>query len=249
VRPWLRDLLLQKLEQPLAPEVDVLDRIRTFTNQSQLLPHNTRLDEISSDGIFFIDGNGEKIEHADLSDGCRAMLSLTYDILRQLILCFGADRVFDPQDPSKVVPPGVIMIDEVDAHLHPSWQRRIGKWFCEHFPNMQFIVATHSPLVCQSAQKGSIWLLPEPGTDDTVRRAEGTVLDRLLYGDILDAYGTGFFGDSVTRSDEGRRKLERLAELNQKERHHGLSAEEEEEQRQLRAAMPTREASTTPTGG
>ena len=50
--------------------------------------------------------------------------------------------------------PGVVLIDEVDAHLHPTWQRRIGLWFREHFPKLQFIVSTHSPLICQAATVG-----------------------------------------------------------------------------------------------
>jgi predicted ATP-binding protein involved in virulence len=41
--------------------------------------------------------------------------------------------------------PGVVIIDEIDAHLHVSWQKRIGGWLKTHFPNIQFIVTTHSP--------------------------------------------------------------------------------------------------------
>ena len=41
--------------------------------------------------------------------------------------------------------PGVVAIDEVDAHLHPAWQQRIGDWFVERFPVTQFFVTTHSP--------------------------------------------------------------------------------------------------------
>ena len=46
---------------------------------------------------------------------------------------------------------GVILIDEIDAHLHPAWQKRIGFWLKAHFPNIQFIVTTHSPFICQAA--------------------------------------------------------------------------------------------------
>lgn len=49
---------------------------------------------------------------------------------------------------------GVVLIDEVDAHLHPTWQTRIGQWFTKYFPNIQFIVTTHSPLVCRACEKG-----------------------------------------------------------------------------------------------
>ena len=46
---------------------------------------------------------------------------------------------------------GVVLIDELDIHLHPIWQRDIASWLQEQFPNVQFIVATHSPLIAAGA--------------------------------------------------------------------------------------------------
>ena len=60
--------------------------------------------------------------------------------------------------------PGVVIIDEIDAHLHVSWQRRIGSWLTSHFPNIQFIVTTHSPYICRSADLGALIRLP--GVDE-----------------------------------------------------------------------------------
>jgi hypothetical protein len=73
----------------------------------------------------------------------------------------------------------------------------------------------------------------------------GVARDRLLYGNVLDAYSTGVFGDVSTRSPEALEKLERLAILNQKELAEGLSEMERAEQQQLRAQLPTA-ASTLP---
>ncbi len=67
----------------------------------------------------------------------------------------------------------------------------------------------------------------------------GTELNRLLYGNVLDAYSTGAFGNSVGRSEEGLHLVERLAALNIKELHEGLNENEEQEQDWLRAMMPT----------
>jgi len=67
----------------------------------------------------------------------------------------------------------------------------------------------------------------------------GTELDRLLYGNVLDAYGTGAFGDVTTRSPEALGLLERLATLNHKELAEGLSVEERKEQKKLRTMLPT----------
>jgi hypothetical protein len=68
----------------------------------------------------------------------------------------------------------------------------------------------------------------------------GTMLQRLLYGDVLDAYGTGVFGEGVTRSESSKRKLRRLAELNQKELEGGpLPDKERAEQLELKQLLPT----------
>src|SRR5205085_7785778 len=139
-------------------------------------------------------------------------LSLTIDIIRQATRFYGSENVFDAADPTKVIVFGIILIDEVDAHLHPSWQRRVGKWFRDHFPNMQFIVTTHSPLVCQAADVGTIFRLPAPGSGETGRMVTGVARERLLYGDILDAYSTELFGE-VSRSEEGQQQSQRLAQL------------------------------------
>ena len=73
----------------------------------------------------------------------------------------------------------------------------------------------------------------------------GIARDRLLYGNVLDAYSTGVFGNTPMRSPESLEKLERLAILNQKELAEGLTDAEQAEQQQLRALLPTA-ASTLP---
>ena len=55
--------------------------------------------------------------------------------------------------------PGVLIIDEIDAHLHPSWQRRIIPALTEHFPNLQIFCSTHSPLMLAGLKTGQVQLL------------------------------------------------------------------------------------------
>ncbi|RKI03706.1 AAA family ATPase [Corallococcus sp. AB038B] len=234
---WLKLLQFKKLEKD--PEGDLLESLQQFINQPDFLPNEARLESISSKGIRFVDGNGCEVPVENLSDGYRSILSMTFELIRQLARAYGADKLFAPGDPTTIVVPGVVLIDEIDAHLHPMWQRRVGRWFREHFPNIQFIVTTHSPLICQAATVGSVFRLPRPGSDEEAAMITGVALDRLLYGNVLDAYSTGAFGDVVLRSDEGMEKLERLATLNQKELAQGLSSEEQAEQQLLRAQLPT----------
>jgi hypothetical protein len=115
---------------------------------------------------------------------------------------------------------------------------------------VQFLVSTHSPLVCQSADEGTIFLLPRAGTKGTGEMLRGTPLKRLVYGNVLDAYGTEAFGHEnvSTRSPPARRMRQRLAALNTKEIQEGLTDAEREEQQELRQSLPSAAAISSDRG-
>lgn len=234
---WLKELRFKQLEKK--EEGNLLTSIIEFVNQSNFLPFNARIKDISSDGVTFIDGNDCELPVEELSDGYRSILSMTFDLIRQLVRVYGFDQIFDPNDPIKIIAPGVVLIDEIDVHLHPTWQRKIGIWFREHFPKIQFIVTTHSPLICQAASVGTVYRLPQPGSDEQGEMITGQMLDRLVYGNVLDAYGTEVFGEGITRSEVSKVKLARLAQLNQKAKYETLTKEEQKERQQLKSIMST----------
>lgn len=146
-------------------------------------------------------------------------MSLTFELIRQIICVYGSDVVFNDVTDERVQinVPEVVMIDEIEAHLHPSWQKDIGRWFTCVVLNIQFIVTTHSPIICRSAVKGSIWYLPAPGSDEPVRKLEGEDYNRMIYGSITDAYATDKFGTDVFRSEEAKELLKELSFLDAKE--------------------------------
>lgn len=219
----------------------LIRRLIAFVNDADLLPHGARMLEINPDQVLFVDGNGTQIAVEELSDGFRSILTLTFELIRQLEVCYGSTDLFDPADPSRVVAPGVVLIDEVDVHLHPTWQRRIGHWFIKAFPNIQFIVATHSAFVCQAAARGTIYRLNSPGESNGGRFVIGVERERLIHGNLLEALATDSFGHVETRSDEGHELLARLADLNQRALQVSLTPEERAERDRLRAAFPTGE--------
>ena len=241
---WLQDLKFRALEND--PEGALLDRVIGFVNQGDFLPAGVQLEEVTSRAVLFRDANRAIVSAGDLSDGYRSILSLTFELIRQMAKACGPGNVFDPHDPTRILPEGVVIIDEVDAHLHPSWQRRIGSWFCDHFPNVQFIVSTHSPFVCQSAARGSVYALPPSGSKDTGGMVRGDALNRLIYGTVLDAYGTEAFGSKavLSLSNESAGMHQRLAQLNNQEIFKGLSAAEREERRKLRRTLPSGSSAT-----
>jgi predicted ATPase len=239
---WMQSLRFKELEQN--PDGDLLPLIRDFINQPGFLPHGARVADVTSDDVNVIDGNGSKVAVEDLSDGFRSILSMTFDLIRHMAQGYDPAKLFSA-DHTQIIRPGVVLIDEIDAHLHPTWQHDIGIWLRKLFPNVQFIVSTHSPIICQAAEVGSVFRLPRPGVrGDHGEMLSGIALKRLIYGNVLEAYGTGVFGDDVTRSESGKEKLQQLAELNVKELSATLSEEEKKEQDELRSILPT-EASTT----
>jgi len=130
-----------------------------------------------------------------------------------------------------------VLIDEIDVHLHPKWQQEIGAWFTSHFPKFQFIVATHSLFVCQSAV--SVFILPDPGDTGAGRMLTDVELNQIKYGTVLDGYSTGVFGRGVDESERSRVLSQELAILNLKQLREGLTPSERSRQTQLRAILPT----------
>lgn len=240
---WLRELRVKQLENSEA-DGELLTRLIEFLNGSGLLPHGASIAEVRAEEVVITDGGGARVVVEQLSDGYRSVLSMIFEILRQMTRCYGISTMIAAleMDEGSVSLPGVVAIDEVDAHLHPSWQRDIGPWFTKCFPDVQFIVSTHSPIVCRTAT--SVWRLTTPGSDEPSGRVEGDALNRLIHGSILDAYGTEFFGRDVARSEDSKELLQELARLNRKAIKSGITGEERRRMDELRRALPTRAADT-----
>ena len=96
---------------------------------------------------------------AHLSDGIRTLIGVTADIAHRAIRLnsqLGREAVTST--------PGIVLIDEVDMHLHPEWQQVIIESLRNAFPRIQFIVTTHSPQVLTTVRKEHIRLLAADGT-------------------------------------------------------------------------------------
>lgn len=164
-----------------------------------LLPDDCRVVDVDSDGLW-VERNGLRYPLREMSDGLRTVTALVVDLLRQVYESYAAAReagvsLAEDRDGHVVVPvPGVVLIDEVDAHLHVSWQRRIGPWLTAHFPRVQFLVTTHSPYICQSADPGGLVRLPGPGERTGPQVVEEDLYERVVYGSGDDAALSELFG-------------------------------------------------------
>jgi predicted ATP-binding protein involved in virulence len=118
----------------------------------------------------------------DLSLGYRTLIAWMVDF---------ASRMFDIYSDSlnPLAEPAVVLVDEIDLHLHPRWQRTLMRYLSERFPNTQFIATAHSPLVVQSATDANIVLLRREGDhvviDNDPQTIKGWRVDQILTSELF----------------------------------------------------------------
>ncbi|MEH2434779.1 MAG: AAA family ATPase [Nostoc sp.] len=102
---------------------------------------------------------GKELIVNQLSDGEKCLLAMVGDLARRLAIA-------NPSLPDPLQGSGVVLIDEIELHLHPKWQREIIPALTRTFPNCQFIVTTHSPQVISQVKPEGIFILEK--TDEGV---------------------------------------------------------------------------------
>lgn len=102
---------------------------------------------------FTIEKNGQVLDLFQLSDGERGMLALILDLSRRLSLAY--PELDNPLEEGEAI----VLIDEVELHLHPLWQRTVLENLRTTFPRVQFICTTHSPFIVQSLRAEELILL------------------------------------------------------------------------------------------
>ncbi|MER6206571.1 AAA family ATPase [Streptomyces sp. NPDC001642] len=220
---WLLSLHLRSLEErPGSGELKagVLRLLNDGSDgNDRLLPDGYRIEKVDSDGMWLrrqgdSGPEGSRIELRRMSDGQRTVIALVLDIVRQMHAAYGVLAFEQLDDGTVVLPhPGVVLIDEIDAHLHMTWQKRIGQWLTTHFPAIQFIVTTHSPYICQAADPGGLIRLPGAGEQEPPWVVDKELYGRIVYGTGDDAALSDLFGLDSPYSDEARQLRDRLAEL------------------------------------
>lgn len=94
-----------------------------------------------------------------------------------------------PNSPNPLAEPAVVLVDEIDLHLHPKWQRKLMSYLTERFPNTQFIATAHSPLVAQAAADANLVVLRREGDhvviDNEVDNIRNWRIDQILTSDLF----------------------------------------------------------------
>ena len=161
---WLEQMTYQELqEQKPVPELEAVKRAIVscfahsgnpeFKGDTAFCNYNIKTHEVE---IVYhtLDGRTEAHPLNEMSDGYRNMLSMVADIAYRMAL-------LNPQLLDKVTTEteGVVLIDEIDLHLHPAWQRHIVEALKNIFPKVQFIATTHAPSVIASVQQHEVVVL------------------------------------------------------------------------------------------
>ena len=180
------------------------DVLRNLFSDSKL-----GLDFDYTDYSFYINSFGKKFKFTQLSAGYAAALDIVADLILRMQKPGSLVRAYDK--------PGVVLIDEPETHLHLALQRQIMPILTKLFPNVQFVVATHSPFILSS--------LPNAVAYDLEHREELTDLTEYSYGALAE----GYFGVEMASGDLTAR-ISRLEKLVAKE---NLDSAESEELKDL----------------
>jgi predicted ATP-binding protein involved in virulence len=162
---WYKTLVAELLENP--NELDQSFRNALDQAISKMIPEWGEMGYSFKQDDIIGKLNGELRFFRQLSDGYRNTLGMVADMIYRSIQ-------LNPHLREKVLEetPGIVLIDELDLHLHPLWQRRIVSNLKEIFPRVQFITTTHSPFIIQSLKDSELinldeWIgTPNIGLDD-----------------------------------------------------------------------------------
>lgn len=126
------------------------DELVTLLNQ--LLPENTHFNEKLVDEEIFFSQFGMQVPFNAMSDGYRSYIGWIGDLLYHLYTSCPAH--LDLLEMS-----GIVLVDEVDLHLHPTWQREVVSMLSSALPNIQFVLSTHSPIVAGTLGHENIFVM------------------------------------------------------------------------------------------
>ena len=133
--------------------------------------------------------NGKRLTVNQLSDGEKILIAMIGDLARRMAIA-------NPDSTKPLEGSGIVLIDEIDLHLHPRWQRMIVPKLLEVFPNCQFILSTHSPHVITHVQPESLFLLEQ--TDSGI----AAIKPNESYGKNVDRVLEDLMGLETTRPDK-----------------------------------------------
>jgi len=165
-----------------------------------LLPDFRNLSVRRSPLRMEMEKKGKRLIVDQLSDGEKCLIAMVGDLARRLAIA-------NPVRDNPLEGDGIVLIDEIDLHLHPKWQRMIVPKLAEVFPNCQFILSTHSPHVITQLMPENLAVLKQTEEGMTAERPPES------YGKTVERILEDLMGLSTTRPDEISQELGRIYEM------------------------------------
>jgi len=177
---WFKNKEDLEIELKLDSDLNYQDYQLSLVRQAitSILPDYTDLKVRRSRMQIVLKKQDHELVLNQLSDGEKNLLVMVADIARRLAIA-------NP-DPTKnaLEGEGIILIDEIELHLHPQWQRDIIPRLTSTFPNCQFIVTTHSPQVLSNVKKENVFIVEDfqvyPADAYTFGRDSNSILSELM---------------------------------------------------------------------
>ncbi len=169
---WMKRQELFALQEgkPNKALLAVKQAIKNCMDESLDIFYHVREDDIH---VHFSDGR--QMAFRMLSEGFRNMVAMVADIAWRAV-------VLNPQFEKEAAlkTPGIVLIDEIDLHLHPKWQRRVVGDLRRAFPCIQFIATTHSPFIIQSLRPGELIDLKKRDSGEYANRSIEDILESVM---------------------------------------------------------------------
>ncbi|WP_156176235.1 AAA family ATPase [Hymenobacter terrenus] len=171
----------------------------------------------------------------DMSLGYQTLVVWLTDFASKLFIRY-------PDSKNPLEEPAIVLIDEIDLHLHPNWQRKLIGFLSGIFKNTQFIATAHSPLVVQSAgdEGANVVLLKREG--DQTKVYQGRDLPDVRHWRLEQIFSSELFDDTPPLSPQTEADLTRRNELLLKKR---LTAKEKDELARLNTSVADQPVGTT----
>jgi putative AbiEii toxin of type IV toxin-antitoxin system len=152
---------------------------------------------------YLFERSGMHVPFRSLSDGYRAFIAWVADLLYHI--CYGC-----PRGKMLVESSGVVLVDEIDLHLHPTWQMKVVSTVAKALPRMQFVLTSHSPLVVGSLEWMNIITLKASAK---FNRTAAKRLRQSVHGlDADQILLTDFFGLQTTMAPAKRRQIDEITD-------------------------------------
>jgi predicted ATP-binding protein involved in virulence len=170
---WVKKMELIQLQQ--GRTIGTLEAVKTAVVRCMAGWKRVWFDINQDDLLAETEDGHQQLPFRMLSDGVRNMLAMVADIAYRA-------AVLNPHLGERAAEqtPGIVLIDEIDLHLHPKWQRRVVDDLRTTFPQVQFVATTHSPFIIQSLRPGELINLEEEAPSEPPSQSIEDIAEQVM---------------------------------------------------------------------